>query len=195
MSRIAEVITSDRYADDDGPQLDVRVDKTNATDCPHFGCAGDDSCPLPGDYAALDESDYSPGGEQITGYADGRNAGVALPGEKRIYARNSAGEPTAEVHLRGDGSITVENLINAGRFRIAANGEINLNGVIIDTDGNISTPGNVSAEGDLRAYGEVTALALVPATAITLTGHGHTSAAPGAPTSPSIVLVPDVPGP
>lgn len=50
--------------------------------------------------------------------------------------------------------------------------------------------GNLEVEGDVIASGEVSANSSTPATKVTLTGHAHTSAAPGSPTSPPIIPEP-----
>ena len=110
MSRVALVRCTERVTDDGGHGLDVVCDPggdENVT-APHFADPGDDSCPLPGDYAALEES-AGAGAEQAVGYADVQNAGKAGPGEKRIYARDPTGKPVAALWLKADGSIVAEN--------------------------------------------------------------------------------------
>lgn len=121
MSRIAEVLDSTRVNDEGGHGLDVKCDPgggDNVT-APHFADAGDDGRPLPGDFAALEDSSGS-GAEQVTGYADTKNAGRAAKGEKRIYARNPSGEVVAEVWLKGDGTVHV---ITAAALLIGEEGQ------------------------------------------------------------------------
>lgn len=172
MSRVAEVLDSTRTDDEAGKGLDVKCDPgggDNVT-APHFADPGDDSRPLPGDYAALEDSAGS-GAEQVTGYADVRNAGKAAAGEKRIYARDASGALKIELWLKGDGRLVITN--SSGTVEMAANGDVTINGVVIDADGNITAPG------------EVTAMAAVPAESVTLSQHIHgTGAGPSDPPTP-----------
>lgn len=172
MSRQALVVRSERVSDPEaGVGLDVVVDPggVNTTTAPHYANVGDDAPPLPGDYAALGESSGT-GAEHITGYADTKNAGKALPGEKRIYARSATGDVKVELWLKGDGSIVISN--GEGSFAMAPSGDVTINGVVISKAGAISAPG------------EVTAMAATPATAISLTKHAHLTAGTGAPSGP-----------
>lgn len=110
MSRIGIVTTTERVDDVTGKGLDVVVDPGggDATRVAHFASPGDDSVPLPGDYAALEESSGT-GAEHCTGYADTRNVGVALAGEKRLYARKSDGSIVGDFWIKGDGTIVASN--------------------------------------------------------------------------------------
>lgn len=160
MSRVVEVLDSTRVNDEGGHGLDVKCDPgggANVT-APHFADAGDDGRPLPGDFAALEDSSGS-GAEHATGYADVRNAGKAAPGEKRIYARDPQATPVCEVWLKGNGTIVITN--DQGSFEMAPNGDVTINGVKIDASGNVTAPG------------EVTAKAASPATSVTLSQHIH----------------------
>jgi hypothetical protein len=106
VSRVAEVLDSTRVNDEGAHGLDVKCDPGGGDNVTafHFADAGDDGRPLPGDFVALEDSSGS-GAEQATGYADTKNAGKALPGEKRIYSRDAEGAIVAEVWLQGDGKI------------------------------------------------------------------------------------------
>ena len=121
VSRVAQVLDATRVNDEDGHGLDVKCDPGggNNITAPHFADAGDDSPPLPGDFAALADSSGS-GAEHVTGYADTKNAGRAAKGEKRIYARNPSGAVVAEVWLKGDGTVHV---ITAAAVLIGAEGQ------------------------------------------------------------------------
>ncbi len=112
MGRIAEVLSSRRTSDEGGHGLDVVCDPGGGANitAPHFACPGDDSAPLPGDYAALEDSSGT-GAEQCTGYADVRNAGVALPGEKRIYARDTGGDVVAVIYLKRNGDVVINGAV------------------------------------------------------------------------------------
>lgn len=105
MSRIENVLDSTRVDDnDEGAKcLEVKADAIDTVQLPQFSAPGDDSRPLPGDKALIDEE-----AEAIVGYADTKNAGVALPGEKRTYARSEDGTVVGHVYLRRDGTIELE---------------------------------------------------------------------------------------
>ena len=147
MSRIAIVISSERVIDEGAHALDVKCDPNDGETltAAHFADSGDDSPPLPGDTVALEDSTGA-GAEQVSGYIDPLNAGVALPGEKRIYARDEDGNIVAEIHIKRSGSILIEN--GEGTFEIADSGTVTINGVTIDPDGNINAPGDVTAKAD-----------------------------------------------
>lgn len=127
MSRIAVVVSSERIDDDTGHGLDVTVDPggTNTTRVEHYAAPGDDSTPLPGDFAALGESSGT-GGEHCTGYADVQNAGKTAPGEKRIYARDATGAFKGEVWLKGDGTIVASNA--GGTITLSPDGVLSVSG-------------------------------------------------------------------
>lgn len=123
----------------------------------HFADSGDDSHPLPGDYAATTGT-LQTGVETAVGYIDPKNAPVAEPGEKRIYARDGSGNVIVEVHLKNDGEAivlnsgasftvrldgTIEGQNGNGFFRLDANGVFNVNGATIDTEGRITSPTQV----------------------------------------------------
>lgn len=105
MSRIENVLDSTRMDDkDEGAQcVEVKADAIDTVQLPQFSAPGDDSRPLPGDKALIDED-----AEAIVGYADIKSAGAALPGEKRIYARSEDGTVVGHVYLRRDGTIELE---------------------------------------------------------------------------------------
>ena len=73
----------------------------------HYGPAGDDSPPLPGDYAHTSTGPGA-GQEQVVGYHDAKNAGEALPGEKRLYCRDEDGAIVATMWMRRDGTIRIQ---------------------------------------------------------------------------------------
>jgi hypothetical protein len=144
MSRVAIVLSFERVVDDGGQGVDVKVDPGgDSITVPHFADPGDDSCPLPGDTAALGESSGA-GAEHATGYADTRNAGKALAGEKRLYARAADGTVKVELWLKRDGSIVISN--GQGSFAMETGGNVTINGVTIDTGGNVRAGGEVTAK-------------------------------------------------
>lgn len=145
MGRLAIVISSARGTEEGSHVLEVKCDPNDGdiVTAAHFSASGDDAPPLPGDTAALEDS-TGEGAEQVSGYLDTRNAGLAAPGEKRIFARDPDGNIVAEVHLFGSGTLRIENA--EGFIEIADSGTVSINGVTIDPNGNISAPGEVTAK-------------------------------------------------
>lgn len=132
-----------------------------------FSGAGDDSIPLPGDYAVTVEIPRQ-GGVAIVGFVDPGNASAVNPGEKRSYSRSSDGTIVAQVYLKNDGSVIIDN--DNGSITLDAGGDITLNGVTIDASGNVTVPTSINLAGK------------------ELNGHNHAilsgSSAPG-PTGPN----------
>lgn len=170
MGRVAELKSFARTTDAEGAHVsEAQIDPGGGANVTavHFACAGDDSHPLPGDFVATTPS-AGAGAEQVVGYLDPKNAPQAAAGEKVIYSRDPAdGAPIAVVWLKNDGTIVIEN--GNGSIEMAPGGDVTINGVTIDTNGNVTAPGEVSA------------MALTPATAVSLSTHLHT--APGGATS------------
>ena len=74
-----------------------------------------------------------------------------------------------ELWLKGDGSLVIEN--GAGKLELAPNGDVTINGVVIDTNGNVAAPG------------DVTAMAAGPS--VHLSSHVHpTGVGPSSPPTP-----------
>jgi hypothetical protein len=161
VSGVAIVVSFERVNDDDGHGIDVKCDVGGDTiTVPNFSVPGIDAPPLEGDSVALSES-HGSGAEQAVGYEDTRNAGSAAGGEIRLYARDADGAPMCTIWLRGDGRVQLSN--ENGSFEMAANGNVTINGAVIDADGNITTPG------------EVTAMDASPSTSVKLSTHVHGS--------------------
>jgi len=163
---VAVVTGSERVTDDNGHSVDITADQAGEqlltlADYPPLG---DDALPLPGDFVAVGDMTGN-GVARASGYVDTKNPGVALPGEKRIYARDpDDGSVVAEIWLKGAGDIAIKS--------IKAGGKINLNGVEIDQDGNITAPGEVTAKAGTPAL-------------VTLTQHTHpTGTGPSGPAIP-----------
>jgi hypothetical protein len=107
---IAELLEWARGSDGDSELADAKCDPGGGdiVTAAHFQPAGIDSHPLPkgevhaGDYVLL-----VPGPEVgsyvVAGYLDPTNAGVARPGDIRLYARDDDGFTKAELHLTYDG--------------------------------------------------------------------------------------------
>jgi len=121
----------------------------------HYQPAGDDAQPLPDDYAVTVPGAGS-GREVAVAFLDPVNTGEAAPGERRIYARDSEGAPVAWVHLRADGSATVENDSGA---------------LVLTPAGDVEVSGDLTVEGGIQAGGDV--VADKDGTAISLLNHTH----------------------
>ena len=149
----------DRLTRDDGAELvEVKVDAGGGEllTLEHVADCGEDSPPLPDDFAAIAESTGA-GAVRSAGYADHKNKGKALAGEKRIYARSPDGAVAAEGWLHGNGDIEFTS--------IKSGGKIILNGVEIDQQGNVTVPGKIDSTG------EVTTMAA--GAKVTLSKHLH----------------------
>ena len=109
----------------------------------NFSAAGDDSHPLPGDYAAAVGIQRS-GGAVVVGYVDPENAGITQPGGKRIYSRNTESEIQGQLWLKNDSTNILSNSIvsitqtpegsqivtnGAGTLTLESGGDIVINGV------------------------------------------------------------------
>jgi hypothetical protein len=170
MGRIAKVLSFIRVNRNGANVSDVKVDPgggANVTD-EHYAPPGDDSYPLDSDYVATMDIDRT-GGEVVVGYVDPLNTPKALKGDKRIYARDpNTGAVVVELWLGNDGSAALFNSL--GNILLAANGNVNINGVIIDTSGNIVTTGTVNAD-DVTADNQD----------VTLSTHTHNTGSVPAP--------------
>lgn len=141
MGRVAEVLSFERVTDESGARVEeVKVDPGGdaITTAEHFAPSGDDSPPLPGDFAALEDTEGA-GREQCIGYHDPKNEGKAATGECRRYARDANGVPVCEWWLRANGDVEITS--------IKAGGKVVINGVEIDQQGNVIAPGEVTAMG------------------------------------------------
>lgn len=162
---ISRLLSFSRVTADNGAKLsEAKIDTGGGANVTgeHFATPGSDSHPLPNDTLLAVHVRRS-GGLVVVGYIDTENEGKAGPGEWRAYARNSDGEPVVEVWLKSDGSAVVDN--GAGAIELKPNGDIDLNGAIIDSAGLLT----------------VTDAAIA---GVLFSTHVHTSAAPGSPTGP-----------
>ena len=110
MGRIARILSFVRSEINGAKVSDVKSDPGGGpnTTSQHFQPAGDDAHPLPGDYVATSPA-AGTGRETAVGYLDPANKQKAGPGEKRLYARDSAGAQVCEVWLKADGSVLIQN--------------------------------------------------------------------------------------
>lgn len=157
MTDSAIVQSFERVTDDSGESVEVKIDEVGGPllTIENYVPCGDDAPPLDTDFVAVKEA-AGRGTNQAVGYQDPKNKGKALGGEKRIYARDpDDGSVVAEIWLKGAGTIAL--------ISIKAGSSIELNGVLIDQQGNITTPGDVTAKNGS------------PATSVALSTHKHGS--------------------
>lgn len=103
MGLITEILGVTRTDEDGAPVEDIQIDGGGGANVTarHVAPPGDDSPPLAGDKAFVVEGPQT-GSEVAVGYLDG-TAKQAAPGEKRVYARDSSGNPVMVVWLKHDG--------------------------------------------------------------------------------------------
>lgn len=181
MGRIGKVLSFLRVTKNGVNHSDVKVDMGGGANitAKHLSDSGDDSYPLDIDYVLL-VSTRGQGKHVAIAYADTVNIPKANKGDKRIYSRDSSGVMAAEAWLKNDGEILFSN--GSGTITLLPNGNIDLNGVVIDPSGNINSPGKVT--GDI-----VEGTSSLLASTSEVIGHDHVivsgSSAPG-PTGPLI---------
>ena len=176
-SRIAKLLSFLRVNRNDANMSDVKVDLGGGDNrtADHFSDPGDDSFPLESDYV-LTSSVARNGSKAAHGYLDPINAGVAQRGDKRVYGRNTNGVAVNQMWLKNDGSALISN--DNGYMLLESNGVINLNGVIIDTDGNITSPKTITADTVKVTTSLIAALK-------ELVGHLHLAGVPPGDTGPN----------
>lgn len=106
-----------------------------------FSDSGTDAPPMAADYVYAGET-QSRNRSAVVGSVDGKNASEATPGERRTYARDTAGAIVVTLHLKANGSARLFN--GNGYIELKANGEIEANGAKITTDGDVVTADGVS---------------------------------------------------
>lgn len=172
MAGMADVLDTERGVGENGePTVTIKVDPVGGANgtLDHFSAPGDDALPLPGDIVAVSDG-AGTGNEQTTGCHDTKNAGKALPGEKRMYARDSTGKVICEVWLKGSGSIRAENQAG-GYIELKDDGKVEFNGVIVDLTGEVKAPAEITA--------------MAAAALVTLSKHLHpTAMGPSGPPTP-----------
>lgn len=141
----------------------------------HFAPPGDDSHPLPGDFALLVPLRQT-GRAAAGGYVDPKNEQLAAAGERRLYARDGSGNVVATVWIKNTGEVLVENDNasvtlgpdgsytadnGAGSIQLQPGGNVVINNVTITPAGAISTPTSI-ASPSIKADG------------VEVAGHNHT---------------------
>lgn len=139
-SQLAKVLHTERAVVDGTPVTRVIVDAGDGD-----GGEGEtaelvlppgvDALPLPGDEVQIDDTEGQ-GSWSCCSFADPKNQGKALEGEHRTFARDDAGELVCEVWLKKDGTIVLKS--------VKSGAKLDLNGVLIDQQGNAIFPGDVT---------------------------------------------------
>lgn len=111
----------------------------------HYAPPGIDAVPLEGD-TAVQVAGAGNGRKAVVGYMDTVNAGVAEAGEVRIYSRNGDKEVVAYAWLKSGGEVVIRAGSSGGTITLKPEGNVVINGVTIDTDGNVITPGDVTVK-------------------------------------------------
>lgn len=130
LGRVGTVVEISEEVNDDGAKiqntmLDMGGDINNNIDGEHFTDPGNDSQPLPIDYAMLHPTTEDNGNSGVViGYQDVTTDKLAKPGEKRIYARDENGVVVAEVYLKNSGELLIKN--DEGSITIAPDGSITI---------------------------------------------------------------------
>lgn len=163
MGRIAKLLSFVRVTRNSAKMSDVKVDPGGGSNitAENFTASGDDSHPLPGDYVALNTREGA-GREDVIGYSDPLNEPKALPGDKRIYARDEDGVLIVEIWLKNTGEALISNDNGSvtlspdgsikgangnGSFELQAGGDFLVNGVKIDASGNVTIPTSLTLAG------------------------------------------------
>lgn len=177
MGRIARILSFLRIEKNDAKQTDVKLDPgagANIT-AQNFAPAGDDSQPLPDDYA-ITSSTTQTGGAAVVGFVDPTSEPVAGPGEVRRYARDADGVTVAQQWIKADGTVLTSN--ENGSIELLPDGSI-----VVTTPAGANTFGadgsvEFSNGAQLDATGDY-----ISATGISLSNHTHIGNM-GSPTSP-----------
>lgn len=135
----------------------------------HFAPPGDDSYPLDTDYVYVGRTPQN-GRVSAIGYVDPQNTPKAAKGEKRIYSRDGSGAVAAEVWLKSDGTVVLDN--GNGSVTLAPDGSTEaanpLGSVTLAADGSILGQ-NAAGSFELQAGGAfvVNGVTISPAGLIT----------------------------
>lgn len=179
MGRITRILSFVRALANGAKVSDVKTDPGGGANitAQHFAPPGDDSHPLPDDYAATMPVTRS-GSEVAVGYLDPKNEQKAQLGDKRIYARDPEdGSTIVEVWLKNTGEAVTSNKNGSATlspdgsstlttpeatFQASADGgikgsnsagsfELQAGGNFVVNGVTIDTDGNISTGGKLNA--------------------------------------------
>lgn len=173
MGRVAEFLSWALNTNTDKQPPEVKGDPGGLATftAEHFSPPGIDSQPVKGDFFATHDGPGT-GDEIVSGYHDPKPTNrKAEDGEIRTYARDGEGVVVCEVWCKKSGEICITS--------IKAGSTINLNGFIIDQDGNTSTPGTMTSDGEITTNANV-------AGSVSLSTHEHNTAmGPTTPPTPN----------
>ena len=184
MGLIGKLLSFTRNTKNRGAHVtDVKINRggeTNNLTTEHFQDPGVESSPLVGDYIAA-TSVVGSGRYAALGYVDPKNPPLSKPGEVRVYARGSDGDPVASVWVKNDGSIEITS--SNCSVKLQQNGAIrseNASGFFeLDGSGNFSTSGNIVSQGSISADSIKTG-------GKELAGHDHLAGDPPGNTGPNL---------
>ena len=123
------IVSVYRAEGDEGPEVEVELGGEDFATADMYGPPGEDSPPLPDDEVAAISVDMDGDALATVAYADATPR-VAAAGEKRLYSRDSDGSIVASLHLKGDGSVTLEAASGA-LVEVATDGSIKLSGASV----------------------------------------------------------------
>jgi hypothetical protein len=159
---LATVIATERKVEDGVHMVDVQVDAGagDITSAELFQAPGEDSLPMAGDTALLQESAGS-GVKAVVGFDDPVNEGQAAAGEKRIYSRQADGTPAVEYWLKANGDAVIKGHLASGQLLIDWPGTV----IIKSPDvrlGDETASRQVACVGDIVAGSIKAAVAAAP---------------------------------
>jgi len=176
---LATVISTERREEEGVQMVDVIVDAGGGDNVPAelYQPPGEDSLPLPGDGALLQEAPGT-GSKAVVGFHDPLNTGTAADGEKRGYSRKADGTPAAEFWLKADGSVHIKSFVPTGTIFIESEGPVIVKSPDVRV-GDETASRAIACVGDLVA-GSIKALTSTPGNPI-LPGAGAPTASGGVP--------------
>jgi hypothetical protein len=178
---IGKILSFTRVMRNNAKISDVKVNpggNPNLT-AEHFADAGDDSNPLPGDYALISGVNGTGRGAAV-GYVDVKNLQKSLAGEKRIYARDAQGVQKAELWLKSTGDTTLNNDMSS--IALTAAGDVMITCPIAQF--------NVLVDGTISGQNGAGIFQLLPNGDFVV--NGFVIAASGAATGPGSISSPSV---
>jgi len=127
MGRIAIVLDIEPNTDDGEDIRDIKVDLGggDVRRVPMLNAPGVDSAPRIGDYVVL-VSHPGDSGFIAVAYDDSAVESQAESGEIRVYSRDSGSAVVAEIWIKSDGSISVQN--GSGYVKLEPSGRVDVNG-------------------------------------------------------------------
>lgn len=147
MGRIGRVLDYER------PDIKIDIGGGDVRRAKHMQPNGDDSHPLPQDFAVT-VAVAGTGQHVVVGYYDPLEQDKTQPGDKRIYSRDSGGASIADVWLKSDGSVTINN--GSGTIVLQPGGQVVINETCtVDTDGTVTAPKGVFTDSLIAGGKEI----------------------------------------